>query len=97
MHHGRFDRGSRRQFAADPRSLHLPRTHAQADYEATGSPVWPTNFIPMKTPMSNEILDNWSLPEAPRHPLTVKLLLARQSALGREVGLIIDLANHDCL
>lgn len=62
-----------------------------------GSPVWPTNFIPMKTPMSNEILDNWSLPEAPRHPLTVPLLLARQAALGREVGLIIDLANHDCL
>lgn len=53
--------------------------------------------LQMKTPMSLEILDNWSLAEAPRHPLTVPLLLQREAALGREVGLIIDLANHDCL
>ncbi len=69
----------------------------QANYPATGSPVWPTRFLPMKTPMSQEILDNWSLPEAPKHPLTVPLLLAQQEAAGRQVGLIIDLANHDCL
>ncbi|KAL4422635.1 hypothetical protein ABPG75_008832 [Micractinium tetrahymenae] len=75
----------------------LTKLQKWADYEAMGSPVWPTNFVPCKTPMSKEILDNWSLPEAPRHPLTVPLLLARQAALGREVGLIIDLANHDCL
>lgn len=57
----------------------------------------PTRFLPMKTPMSQEILDNWSLPQAPAHPLTVPLLLAGQAAAGRRVGLIIDLANHDCL
>lgn len=104
--------------------------------------------------MSREILENWSLTEEPKHPLTVggmaprvqqlaaicrhgqhaggrhawnalwhgmawphwqrdralpqhppcfytclqvPLLLEGQSALGRDVGLIIDLANHDCL
>lgn len=52
---------------------------------------------PVQTPMSNEILDNWSLPEAPRHALTVPRLLASQAAAGRQIGLIIDLANHDCL
>jgi alpha-glucan,water dikinase len=62
-----------------------------------GSPVWPTRFLPMKTPMSNEILSSWSLAEAPKHPLTVPRLLETQSKLGRTVGLIIDLANHDCL
>jgi hypothetical protein len=47
--------------------------------------------------MSNEILENWSLAEAPRHALTVPVLLEAQAAEGRQVGLIIDLANHDCL
>jgi hypothetical protein len=47
--------------------------------------------------MSHEILDNWSLAEAPRHPLTVPLLLEGQAGAGRTVGLVIDLANHDCL
>ena len=62
-----------------------------------GAPVAPTRFLPMKTPMSREILDNWSLAGAPAHPLTVPLLLDGQAAAGRTVGLIIDLANHDCL
>ena len=74
-----------------------PRSAVQANYEATGRPVWPTHFIPMKTPMSREILDNWILAEAPKHALTVPLLLAQQEAAGRDVGLVIDLANHDCL
>ena len=79
-------------------SLTAPAAAAvQADYAAMGSPVAPTNFIPCKTPMSNEILENWSLQCPPKHALTVPLLLAGQAAAGREVGLIIDLANHDCL
>ncbi|KAL4852861.1 mRNA-capping enzyme [Chlorella vulgaris] len=75
----------------------LNKLQKWADYEAMGSPVWPTRFLPMKTPMSNEILGSWSLAEAPKHPLTVPRLLETQSKLGRTVGLIIDLANHDCL
>ena len=49
----------------------------------------------MKTPMSGEILDSWSLPDPPRHSLTVPLLLERQLARGQPIGLIIDLANHE--
>jgi hypothetical protein len=49
----------------------------------------------MKTPMSREIIANWSLPKGPSHNLTVEILLEGQAAAGREVGCIIDLANHD--
>lgn len=69
----------------------------QGDYNAIGEPVWPTKFVPMKTPMSREILANWSLPEPPRHSLTIPLLLERQRERGEPIGLIIDLANHECL
>lgn len=57
----------------------------------------PTRFVPMKTPMSSEIITNWSLEAGPRHALTVPSLLVRQAAAGAPVGLIIDLANHECL
>jgi hypothetical protein len=60
-------------------------------------PVWPSRFIPMKTPLSEEILDSWELPEPPKHRLTVPDLLAAQAAAGRRVGLLLDLSNHDCL
>ena len=62
-----------------------------------GTPVAPTNFIPMKTPLSAEILANWSLAEQPRHRLTVPHMLEEQAAAGRRVGLILDLSNHNCL
>ena len=55
----------------------------QADYSAVGTPVWPTEFIPMKTPMSREILDNWSLPGPPKHPLTVCSRQGRRKQLQR--------------
>jgi alpha-glucan,water dikinase len=48
----------------------------------------------MKTPLSHEILDNWQLPEAPKHRLTVSTLLRAEQAAGRRVGLLLDLSNH---
>lgn len=51
----------------------------------------------MKTPMSMEIIESWSLPEAPKHVLTISGLLEEQRRLGRTIGLIIDLSNHDTL
>ena len=51
----------------------------------------------MKTPMSSEIMSNWSLEEPPKHVLTVPSLLREESARGREIGLIIDLSNHETL
>lgn len=75
----------------------LSHTCLQADYPSIGQPVKPTSFLPMKTPMSLEIISNWSLPHVPKHTLTVNELLTSQESLGRRVGMIIDLANHECL
>ena len=51
----------------------------------------------MKTPMSSEIVDHWSLEEPPKHVLTVSSLLEEERTKGREIGLIIDLSNHETL
>jgi hypothetical protein len=51
----------------------------------------------VQTPMSSEIIDSWSLPSPPAHVLTIPGLLAEQRAIGRTIGLIIDLSNHETL
>jgi len=51
----------------------------------------------MKTPMSLEIISNWSLEQPPEHSLTIPELLSSQVVSGRCIGMIIDLANHECL
>jgi len=51
----------------------------------------------MKTPMSSEIISNWSLEEPPKHVLTISSLLEEERGMGREIGLIIDLSNHETL
>lgn len=68
-----------------------------AALDAVGNPVAPTNFIPCKTPLSAEILANWSLPVPPEHSLSISSLLADQAAAGRRVGMVLDLSNHACL
>lgn len=75
----------------------LRKLQKWGDYESFGTPVWPSRFVPMKTPLSHDILRDWKLLEAPHHSLTVQDLLSAQAAAGRQVGLIIDLTNHDCL
>ncbi|GLC33354.1 hypothetical protein PLESTB_000342300 [Pleodorina starrii] len=75
----------------------LTKLQKWGDYESVGAQVLPTKFIPMKTPLSAEILDSWSLPSQPKHRLTVPEMVAQQAALGRKVGLLLDLSNHDCL
>ena len=71
----------------------LSKLEKWANYPAIGQPVHPTRFIPCKTPLSSQVLASWSLPEPPRHPLTVPHLLAEQQEQGRTVGLILDLSN----
>jgi hypothetical protein len=51
----------------------------------------------MKTPLGVEILRSWSLTDPPKYRLTVVDLLADQTSKGRELGLIIDLSNHETL
>ena len=45
----------------------------------------------MKTPLSQAILDSWSLPEEPKYSLTVQGLLEQERSKGRTVGLIIGM------
>lgn len=89
------------QSAANPDQSSTPtvlnKLQKWGDYAAMGFPIEPTKFIPMKTPLSADILSNWSLPGDPRHRLTVSDMLEVQRSHGRPVGLIIDLSNHDCL
>ncbi|KAL6765881.1 protein-tyrosine phosphatase-like protein [Haematococcus lacustris] len=75
----------------------LTKLQKWGDYPSWGEPLHNTRFIPMKTPLSAEILASWSLPKAPLHSLTVGQLVAAQGAQGRRVGLLLDLSNHDCL
>lgn len=75
----------------------LQKLQKWADYQSYGEPVGPTRFLPMKTPMSSEIIQNWSLDEPPQHVLTIQSLLKDQQEKGRTIGLIIDLSNHETL
>lgn len=65
------------------------------DYAAYGDAVVPTKFLPMKTPLGSEILENWNLEEPPRHPLSISIL--QQQIHDKRIGMIIDLSNHDSL
>lgn len=82
---------------SDPVPTVLTKLQKWGDYHSVGDTVLPTKFIPMKTPLGSSILEQWGLPERPKHSLTVSSLLAQQESAGRTVGLIIDLSNHDCL
>lgn len=67
------------------------------DYDAFGEPVEPTRFIPMKTPLGQEIIEHWDNDTPPRCPLTLDILVAAQREKGRKLGMIIDLSNHETL
>lgn len=67
------------------------------DYDALGEAVAPTKFVPMKTPLGREILEDWNLEEPPRHPLSIAILQKQQTLHGKRIGMIIDLSNHDSL
>ncbi|CAL8467586.1 g7124 [Coccomyxa elongata] len=91
--------GSGRSFelSAKEDSSVLQKLQKWADYPSYGEPVNPTRFLPMKTPMSSEIIENWSLDQPPQHVLTIQSLLKDQREKGRTVGLMIDLSNHETL
>jgi hypothetical protein len=58
-----------------------------------------SRVIPMKTPLTLELQKGYlpANPQSPSRQFTVGIFLEEQRALGREVGLIVDLSNHDCL
>ncbi|GAB4819930.1 hypothetical protein N2152v2_006976 [Parachlorella kessleri] len=71
----------------------LSKLKKWGDYASVGAPVRPTRFIPMKTPLSREIISNWTLGDGPKHSLTVPELIEGEAARGRVVGKIIDLVS----
>ncbi len=73
-----------------------PPPHTQTK-ESFGTLVAPTRFIPGKTPLAQDILDNWTLEEPPQYPHTVATLMAAAAAQGDRIGAFMDLANHACL
>lgn len=85
------------ELSAKEDSSVLQKLQKWADYPSYGEPVNPTRFLPMKTPMSSEIILNWSLDQPPQHVLTIQSLLKDQQQKGRTVGLMIDLSNHETL
>lgn len=91
------DSGRASDLSSKEDSSVLQKLQKWADYVSYGEPVQPTRFLPMKTPMSSEIIQNWSLDEPPRHVLTVQSLLKEQQEKSRTIGLIIDLSNHETL
>ncbi|BDA42763.1 probable mRNA-capping enzyme at N-terminal half [Coccomyxa sp. Obi] len=89
--------GRSSELSAKEDSSVLQKLQKWADYPSYGEPVNPTRFLPMKTPMSSEIIQNWSLDQPPQHVLTIQSLLKDQQEKGRTVGLMIDLSNHETL
>jgi hypothetical protein len=68
-----------------------------ASRQSIGCPVWPTRFIPMKTPLSNTMLTT-QFPDTPcPNPLTIASVLTYCQDHDYRLGLVINLAAHDCL
>ena len=70
----------------------LQKLQKWGDYESCGDVVRGTRLIPMKTPLSPRYVEENCV-----NALTMESLMRGQRARGREIGLIIDLTNHDCL
>ena len=63
------------------------------DYECYGTPIRGSRLIPMKTPLTLELQKGY-LPKSstlPFRQFTLAAFLEDQRALGRHVGLIVDL------
>ena len=63
------------------------------EYESLGTVVRGSRLIPMKTPLAEEYFDA----RETTHALTLEKMLDAQRAIGKPIGMIIDLSNHDCL
>ena len=78
----------------------LSKLQKWGDYDSYGEPVGPSRFIPMKTPLSPKLLADFGVKDEKEkvpHVHTLPDFLAAQKERGRDVGLVIDLSNHDCL
>jgi hypothetical protein len=51
----------------------------------------------MKTPLTEQLLSAWDPSKACASPLTLPLVIATCKAKNRRLGMIMNLAGHDCL
>ena len=79
----------------------LRKIEKWGDYAAVGQVIackGGAGLIPMKTPLTwaqmSRLVDSG---KRVTHPHTLKAFIASQQTLGRRVGLIVDLTQHDCL
>ena len=78
--------------------FHTAQMEKWSNKEAFSTPVARTKFIAMKTPLSQLLLDkHFPCGQPCRHPNTISHLLAHCKQHGFELGLIINLAAHQCL
>jgi hypothetical protein len=72
----------------------LSKLRKWGDYASFGEPALPSKFIPMKTPLSPTLLREDTFENVLLLP---NFLAEQRESRGRDVGLVIDLSNHDCL
>lgn len=70
----------------------LQKLQKWGDYASCGDVVEGTRLVPMKTPLSRVYVDEGCV-----NALTMSALMVEQRKRGREIRMIIDLTNHDCL
>tara|TARA_B100000085_G_scaffold73910_2_gene66417 strand:- start:522 stop:1553 length:1032 start_codon:yes stop_codon:yes gene_type:complete len=70
----------------------LQKLQKWGDYASCGDVVEGTRLVPMKTPLSRVYVDEGCV-----NALTMSGLMVEQRKRGREIRMIIDLTNHDCL
>jgi len=70
----------------------LQKLQKWGDYASCGDVVEGTRLVPMKTPLSRVYVGEGCV-----NALTVSALMVEQRKRGREIRMIIDLTNHDCL
>lgn len=77
----------------------LKKIQKWGHYDDYGDVVAGSRVIPMKTPLTLDLQKGYIplSPDVPVKPFTLPSFLADQQALGRHVGLVIDLSNHACL
>jgi atypical dual specificity phosphatase len=71
----------------------LSKLQKWGDYQSLGTAVRGSRLVPMKTPLAGKYFQAQKTTFA----LTVSTMLEAQRAIGKPIGMIVDLSNHDCL
>eukprot|EP00892_Ulva_mutabilis_P008658 jgi/Ulvmu1/6164/UM028_0020.1 len=74
----------------------LRKIHKWASTPAMGRPVWPSLFIPMKSPLTEVLAESYLSGEPCAHPHNIPIMLQSAEQQGHTIGLVINLSvYHD--